>query len=99
MPEARLLAVLVLVPMAPTFYEALPLGLVPRTRRQMMVAVALSQIALVGAFVLLREPPTIQEWVALAWPYYLLLVYLPALALLAWQARRERSSADSRHAP
>ena len=52
-PEARLLAVLGVVPQSPFVYEALPLFLIPRTRYQSYALVIGSDLAL-GVYVLAR---------------------------------------------
>ena len=52
-PEARLLAVLGVVPQSPFVYEALPLFLIPRTRYQTYALVIGSDVAL-GVYVLAR---------------------------------------------
>jgi hypothetical protein len=52
-PEARLLAVLGVVPQSPFVYEALPLFLIPRTRYQSYALVIGSDVAL-GVYVLAR---------------------------------------------
>ena len=44
-PEARLLAALAIVPTAPIVYEVLPLFVIPRDRREMMLLVILSDVA------------------------------------------------------
>ncbi len=83
-PEARLLAVLSIVPHTAMPYELLPVFLIPRSLRQMGALVLLSQVAFAIAFTL--APDTTHGHLAgtlqAHWPIWLILVYLPALAMV-----------------
>jgi hypothetical protein len=83
-PEARMLAALALVPHTTVAYETLPLFLVPRRRAEM----AFLSVASVAAYVLSNHFAPGDEVHDLAgalqgyWPYWLVLMYLPALAMV-----------------
>ena len=81
-PEARLVFVLALVPQKLFFYEQLPLLLVPETKRELGVAVLISEIAYSLA---LRFPWTIGDPGAITarcLPYVMIGLYWPALAMV-----------------
>jgi hypothetical protein len=83
-PEARMLAVLALVPHTTVAYETLPLFLIPRRRWEMAVL----SVASVAAYILSNHFAPGDEVHHLAtalrgyWPYWLLLMYLPALVMV-----------------
>jgi hypothetical protein len=89
--EARYLAALTCVPRTISLYDTVPLGLVPATRRQMLLAVALSQVALV-----LHVSPAQGGWTRATiygtWYHELLFIDLPALGLMLYQGRRRAGS-------
>jgi hypothetical protein len=80
-PEARFLAVLACVPQTGALYELVPLGLIPRTLREMIFLTASSQMAL-----LLLHPnsdyPSLAASFTSAWPKVLVLIYIPALMIV-----------------
>lgn len=79
-PEARLLAVLVVVPSSPVIYETLPLFLVPQRRVEIIALAALSDVVY-----LLLTPYSLQHdagaYLAVARPAIAWLMYLPAVAM------------------
>jgi hypothetical protein len=83
-PEARMLAALALVPHTMVAYETLPLFLIPRRRIEMV----LLSIASVAAYILsnrfapANEVTDLSGAIAGYWPYWLVLMYLPALAMV-----------------
>jgi hypothetical protein len=80
-PEARMLGVLALVPQTTLLYEMVPLLLIPRTLREMLILVGLSLIA--GAFAIQADPSHhLTAAIGTLWPVFLLLVYLPCLVLV-----------------
>lgn len=87
-PGARLLAVMSIVPQALFFYDQLLLWLIPRTRRESLWLTASSQVAMI-LWYLLREPgASVVRSVA---PFVILLIYLPALAIIWTQWRASRA--------
>jgi hypothetical protein len=85
-PEARLLGVLSLVPHTVGLYESLPLLLVPQSRRNFMVLMALEYVATLLAYTMV-SPGNLAGMLDAGWPYFLVLVYLPCL----WMVLRGRS--------
>ena len=83
-PEARLLGLLAVVPHTTGIYEQLPLLLIPQTRLRFLVLMGLTHLAaiLVTTIVAYPDAPTVQLGLAIQWPYFLVLVWLPALAML-----------------
>ena len=82
-----MLGVLALVPQTTLPYEMVPLLLIPRTSREMLVLVGLSLVA--GAFTLQTDPRHhLTAAILQLWPVFLLLVYLPCLYLVL---RRENA--------
>ena len=81
-PEARLLTALALIPQTGTLYDTVPLFLIPRTRWEAYGLAALTQIAAVVANARLKPGMDLVTSIDRRWPVLLLLVYLPALALL-----------------
>ena len=83
-PEGRLLAALACAPQSIQLYETVPLFLIPRTRWE---GYALAASSLLAAFLQAWIfPPRLSESLAhnlsARWPILLLLIYLPALALV-----------------
>jgi hypothetical protein len=84
-PEARMLGLLALVPHTTGIYEQLPLLLIPQTKRRFAVLMGLSWLAAVLVYTLVSydaEPDVlarVQRGLAQQWPYFLVLVWLPAL--------------------
>ena len=91
-PEARLLGLLALMPHTTGIYEQLPLLLIPRTKRTFAVLMVLSYVAaiLVHTVVSYNAQPTVllrvERGLALQWPYFLVLVWLPALYMVLRQS-------------
>jgi hypothetical protein len=83
-PEARMLGVLALVPQTTMVYEMLPLFLIPRTLREMAALTLLTQIAFAAAFSLRpgANYEHLPDMLNAHWPFWLVLVYLPALVLV-----------------
>jgi len=80
-PEARLLAVLALVPQSPIPYEALILFVIPRSRGEMIGLVLLGDIAgLLISNVSFQGDP--QAFARIAVPAMLWLMYVPALVMV-----------------
>jgi hypothetical protein len=94
-PEARMLAVLAIVPQTSLLYEMVPLLLVPRNGRQMALIVGLSIVA--GIFAWQTDPShKLSEAVQTLWLPSLALCYLPCLYLVL---RRPNSSMDRNEKP
>lgn len=90
-PEARMLGLLALIPHTTTLYEQIPLLLIPQTKRTFAGFMGLSWLAaLCGRFLVGYEGmPQVEalragEILDRLWPYFLVLVYLPALYLVLW---------------
>jgi hypothetical protein len=80
-PEARLLGVLALVPQSPIPYEALPLFLIAKSKREMIALVLLSDVmALLLSNVSFQGDP--EGFARIAVPSMLWLMYVPALLLV-----------------
>ena len=80
LPEGRQLAMLALVPLSPHLYEAVPLALVARSRREML---ALSVCGTVGGLVgYMFPPPHLPAHGPLQWGIVFLGAYLPALVIV-----------------
>jgi hypothetical protein len=82
-PEARMLGALALIPHTTVLYEQLPLLLIPKTGRAFAVLMGLGYLAQVLTATLVPHGPTneLLDTLDAEWPYYLVLVYLPALYL------------------
>jgi hypothetical protein len=79
LPEGRQLAVLALVPLSPHLYEAVPLMLVARSRREML---ALTVCGTLGAVAGYLWPPThVPDHGPRQWAIVFLAGYLPALVV------------------
>jgi len=81
-PEARMLALLALVPHTTGVYEQLPLLLIPRTGRTFGVLLGLSYVAALLVYTQDTFGPSAAESLDRQWPYFLILVYLPALLMV-----------------
>ena len=81
LPEARLLAIMALVPSSPIAYEALPLFVIPKNRIEMITLAITTNVvvALVGSMSLQGER---LRYLAVAQPAMVWLVYVPALAMV-----------------
>ena len=97
-PEARLLSVLAITPHTTGIYEQLPLLLIPQTKRTFAVLMGLSYVAAVLVYTLIdyEAAPTIplrvQRGLTLQWPYFLVLVWLPALFMVLRPSRPATSA-------
>ena len=81
-PEARLLLCMAAIPQAAFLYEQLPLLLVPQTRREMMLAVALSQVALVAPTLVHFDRTNAVTLSRSLLPLVIVTTYLPALIMI-----------------
>lgn len=83
-PEARLLGLLAVVPHTTGIYEQLPLLLIPQTRLRFIVLMGLSHLAAILVTVVVAYPDasTVQLGLTIQWPYFLVMVWLPALVML-----------------
>jgi hypothetical protein len=87
-PEARLLGLLALMPHTTGIYEQLPLLLIPQTKRTFAVLMGLSYLAAVLVYTVVSYGPSpsvllrVQRGLTLQWPYFLVLVWLPALYMV-----------------
>ena len=80
-PEARLIAMLALVPSSPIVYETLPLFVVPRTKQQMILLVILTNVMfLLTASISLQRDT--QNYLDVARPAIVALVYAPAALMV-----------------
>jgi hypothetical protein len=80
-PEGRMLAALTVIPHVTTLYETVPLFLIPPTRLQGYILLALSYVAAVLEAWAVPAGNLVQQ-VTGRWPVLLILVYLPALVML-----------------
>jgi hypothetical protein len=87
-PEARLVALLALIPVRPVYYETLPLLLlVPHSLRQALILVIGVNIAfLVNSTMPLA--PTVDLMDAAAWTPLLAFLYIPCLIMVLFRANR-----------
>jgi hypothetical protein len=87
-PEARMLGLLALIPHTTGLYEQLPLLLIPQTRPRFAMLMGGMYLAALLVYAVLPESvgATIEARVQMGlerqWPYFLALVYLPALYLV-----------------
>lgn len=94
-PEGRLLAMLSVVPQTTFFYEMVPLLLIPQTWRQMISFVLLSLLAFLIPPYITPMQPRIGFAAVLTqlWPYWLILIYLPALLMVLRHPNQSGSGA------
>jgi hypothetical protein len=81
-PEARMLGTLALLPHTTSVYEMLPVLLVPRTARSFALLLALSYVATAIVYVRFPFGGSVSGTLDARWPYFLILVWLPALAMV-----------------
>ena len=87
-PEARLLGLMALMPHTTGIYEQLPLLLIPQTKRTFAVLMGLTWLAAVLVYTMVSYDPSttvplrVQRGLTLQWPYFLALVWLPALYMV-----------------
>ena len=81
LPEARMLLVMALLPSSPIAYEALPLFVIPRSKREMLVLAITTNIvvALTASNSFQGDPDT---YLAVAQPAMVWLAYVPALVMV-----------------
>jgi hypothetical protein len=80
-PEARLLVALACVPQSGLPYETVPLFVVPRNRREMLLLGLLTHVAL-GVIAWIIHAESYAETLTRSWPWMLGLVYLPVLLVV-----------------
>lgn len=88
-PEARMLAVLALMPHTTGVYEQLPLLLIPQTGRAFALLLGLSYLAAVLAYTRHTFGSSVAGTLDAQWPYFLVLVYLPALVMVLWPREQD----------
>jgi len=88
-PDARLLAVLALVPQTAGIYELFPLALVPRSQRQALILATCFNLTYIFTLathdsrpIVFAEVPT--PYYPVYWPATLLFAYLPSLWMVLW---------------
>jgi hypothetical protein len=87
-PEARLLGLMALIPHTTGIYEQLPLLLIPQTKRTFAALMGLSYLAAVLVYTVVSYEASsnvllrVQRGLTLQWPYFLVLVWLPALYMV-----------------
>ena len=98
LPEARLLAALAVIPQTTVPYEMVPLLLIPRSARQMVLFAGLTVAAfwLAGHFQPPQSHTDLPGTIVRHWPYWLLLVYLPALLMVLRYPKSQQASWWSR---
>jgi hypothetical protein len=80
LPEGRQLAALAFMPLSPHLYEAVPLLLVARTRKEMLVLAVCGTVGLAAGAVLPHSWGP--DHGPIPWIVVLLTAYLPALAVV-----------------
>jgi hypothetical protein len=83
-PEARMLGLLALMPHTTGVYEQLPLLLIPQTPKAFGLLLGLSYLAALLVYTQHTFGPSVAGTLDAQWPYFLVLVYLPALAMVLW---------------
>ena len=86
-PEARMLGLLAIVPHTTGVYEQLPLLLIPQTGRAFAALMGSSYIAAGLVYTQNTFGPSVTKTLDMQWPYFLPLVYLPALLMVLWPQR------------
>jgi hypothetical protein len=83
-PEARMLGALAILPHTAALYEMIPLFLIPRSAREMIVMVSLSVVAGVLVITIFGGDPhrELARTLSRQWPALLGLIYFPALWLV-----------------
>jgi hypothetical protein len=87
-PQARMLGILALVPHTPGLYELLPLLLVPQTKQSFTILMVLSWFAAALVYTQNTFGHSPVEVGDLQWPYFFLLMYVPALAIVLIEGAR-----------
>ena len=88
-----MLGVLSLIPHTTSVYELLPLFLVPQTRRSFAVLLGLSFVATAIVYVRFPFGGSVSETLDARWPYFLVLVWLPALVMVLRSSTQGSSAA------
>lgn len=82
-PEARMLGTLAVIPHTTGIYEWLPLLLIPQNKTRFMVMFGLTYLAAACAYAFTPHgPAVVAEGLDAQWPYFLVLVYAPALYMV-----------------
>ena len=74
-----MLGTLELIPHTTSVYELLPLLLIPQTRRSFAILMGLSYVATVIVYIRFPFGGSVSGTLDARWPYFLVLVWLPAL--------------------
>jgi hypothetical protein len=90
-PEARMLGALALIPHTTGVYEQIPLLLIPQSRRTLGLFIGLTWLASYLVYTRGTFGATIADGLERQWPYFLVLVWLPALGMVLM--RRDRLTA------
>ena len=77
-----MLGMLALIPHTTSVYEQLPLLLAPQTRRSFATLLGLSYVATAIAYVKFPFHDSVSGTLEARWPYFLVLVWLPALYMV-----------------
>jgi hypothetical protein len=91
-PDARLLLILAVLPRYLFFYDELLLFLIPRRWRESLFLAGMSLIGFLGWYVTIHERFGDEMPRLLSQPWVFSCVHIPALALIFWHWREERSS-------
>jgi hypothetical protein len=91
LPEARLLAILAIVPSSPIAYETLPLFVIPRRRIEMLVLSLASDVLCLLTYNISLEFET-ARYLRIARPAVVWLMYIPCAILIL--TRRDLSDAS-----
>jgi hypothetical protein len=82
-PEARMLGTLAVIPHTTGIYEWLPLLLIPQNKPRFAIMFGLTYLAAACAYAFTPYGPTVvAEGLDAQWPYFLVLVYAPALYMV-----------------
>lgn len=90
--SGRLLVAMSLIPQLLFFYDALPLWLIPRTRKQSIFLTGCSQLSIVCWYFSLQGGEDVVRGAA---PSVLWLIFMPALLVVLWQWRQGRTAAST----
>lgn len=96
-PEARMLAVLAMVPSSPIVYETLPLFVIPERRSEMVLLALLSDVLALLMMNLSIEANTAQ-YLRIARPAIVWLMYLPCAAMILRRPNVALPRGGPRHA-
>ena len=90
--DARLLLILAIVPRYVFFYDELMLFLISRRWRESLFLAGMSLIGLAGWYVSVPDRLDDEMLMSLSHPWVFWFLHMPALALIFWHWREERSS-------